>query len=244
MDRKEQKIILNRMHLSILYEDNHLIAVNKPSGKLVQGDKTGDIPLSEDVKGYIKEKYEKPGDVFLGVIHRLDRPVSGVVIFAKTSKALTRMNALFRDKEIQKTYWAIVKNAPKLPSGTVQTYTIKDSQKLKAKVYAQEVAGSKICILDYKILTQSDHYFLLEIKPHTGRYHQIRSQLAYIGSPIKGDLKYGFPRSNPDASISLHARSIEFIHPIRKEKILIEAPVSREDKLWLDLEQSYSLDYS
>jgi 23S rRNA pseudouridine1911/1915/1917 synthase len=222
--------------LSVLYEDNHIIIINKPSGALVQGDKTGDAPISDDVKQYIKDKYNKPGDVFLGVIHRLDRPVSGIVIFARTSKALTRMNEMFKDKEIQKTYWAVVQNPPKETSGTITTYTIKDSLLLKAKVYSKEVPKSKICILDYKVIQESDRYFLLEVLPHTGRYHQIRSQLSYIGSPIKGDIKYGYPRTNPNGSIQLHARRIEFIHPVSKEKITVTAPVPKDDVLWQSFE--------
>jgi 23S rRNA pseudouridine1911/1915/1917 synthase len=222
--------------LSVLYEDNHLIIINKPSGALVQGDKTGDAPISDDVKQYIKDKYNKPGDVFLGVIHRLDRPVSGIVIFARTSKALTRMNEMFKDKEIQKTYWAVVQNPPKETSGTITTYTIKDSLMLKAKVYSKEVPKSKICILDYKVIQESDRYYLLEVLPHTGRYHQIRSQLSYIGSPIKGDIKYGYPRTNPNGSIQLHARRIEFIHPVSKEKITVTAPVPKDDVLWQSFE--------
>mgnify|MGYP003488230477 CR=1 FL=1 len=222
--------------LSVLYEDNHLIIINKPSGALVQGDKTGDAPISDDVKQYIKDKYNKPGDVFLGVIHRLDRPVSGIVIFARTSKALTRMNEMFKDKEIQKTYWAVVQNPPKETSGTITTYTIKDSLMLKAKVYSKEVPKSKICILDYKVIQESDRYYLLEVLPHTGRFHQIRSQLSYIGSPIKGDIKYGYPRTNPNGSIQLHARRIEFIHPVSKEKITVTAPVPKDDVLWQSFE--------
>lgn len=226
------------MSLTVLYEDNHLIIINKPSGALVQGDKTGDAPISDDVKKYIKYKYNKPGDVFLGVIHRLDRPVSGIVIFARTSKALERMNQLFKDKKIQKTYWAVVQKAPEPSNGTIQTYTIKDSVKLKAKVYTREVPGSKLCVLDYQLISTSERYFLLEVLPHTGRYHQIRSQLSHIGSPIKGDIKYGFPRTNHDGSIHLHARKIEFIHPISKELISVTAPVPQKDPLWRDLELS------
>lgn len=228
------------MTLSVLYEDNHIIIINKPSGALVQGDKSGDAPISEDVKLYIKEKYSKPGDVFLGVIHRLDRPVSGIVIFARTSKALERMNALFKDKKVQKTYWAVVQNPPKLQRGTIHTYTIKDSIKLKAKVFDKEVAGSKLCVLDYRIINNTDRYHLLEVLPHTGRYHQIRSQLSHIQSPIKGDIKYGYARTNPDGSIHLHARKIDFIHPVSKIQISVTAPVPQHDNLWKDLESSNS----
>lgn len=224
------------MSISVLYEDNHLIIINKPAGALVQGDKTGDAPISDDVKKYIKEKYNKPGDVFLGVVHRLDRPVSGIVIFARTSKALERMNALFKEKKIQKTYWAVVQNPPKPEKGSITTYTIKDGIKLKAKVFSKEVPGSKLCTLDYQVIHQSDRYYLVEVLPHTGRYHQIRSQLSYIGSPIKGDIKYGFARTNQDGSIHLHARKIEFIHPVSKELLTVTAPVPEHDNLWKDLE--------
>lgn len=225
--------------LSILYEDNHLIIINKPAGALVQGDKTGDAPISDDVKKYIKEKYQKPGDVFLGVIHRLDRPVSGIVIFARTSKALERMNALFKEKKIQKTYWAVVQIPPKEEQGTITTYTIKDAEKLKAKVFSKEVNGSKQCVLDYQVLLKSERYFLIEVQPHTGRYHQIRSQLSYIGSPIKGDIKYGYARTNNGGFIYLHARKIDFIHPVSKEHIQVTAPVPQHDKLWKDIETLY-----
>ncbi len=227
------------MSISVLYEDNHLIIINKPAGALVQGDKTGDAPITDEVKKYIKEKYKKPGDVFLGVVHRLDRPVSGIVIFARTSKALERMNALFKEKKIQKTYWAVVLNPPKPEKGTISTYTIKDSAKLKAKVFSKEVAGSKLCILDYQIIHQSDRYYLIEVSPQTGRYHQIRSQLAFIGSPIKGDIKYGFARTNQNGSIHLHARKIEFTHPVSKESVSVTAPVPQDDSLWRDLAATY-----
>lgn len=225
--------------ISVLYEDNHLIIINKPAGALVQGDKTGDAPISDDVKLYIKQKYNKPGDVFLGLIHRLDRPVSGIVIFARTSKALARMNEMFKDKEVQKTYWAVVQNPPKEVSGTITTYTIKDALMLKARVYSKEVPKSKLCVLDYKIIQESDRYYLLEINPHTGRYHQIRSQLSFIGSPIKGDIKYGFPRTNPNGCIQLHARSVAFIHPVTKETIKVTAPVPTNDVLWQTFETDY-----
>lgn len=225
------------MSISVLYEDNHIIIINKPSGALVQGDKTGDKPISDDVKEYIKAKYNKPGEVFLGVIHRLDRPVSGIVIFARTSKALERMNALFKDKNIQKTYWAVTQKSPHPIQGTIQTYTIKDSVKLKAKVFTKEVEGSKLCVLDYKVITESDRYFLLEVLPHTGRYHQIRSQLSHIGCPIKGDIKYGYPRTNVNGSIHLHARKIDFIHPVSKSPISVTAPVPQDDKLWKAMEE-------
>ncbi|MCO5234127.1 MAG: RluA family pseudouridine synthase [Chitinophagales bacterium] len=229
--------------VSILYEDNHLIIVNKPAGALVQGDKTGDAPISEEVKEYIKAKYNKPGEVFLGVIHRLDRPVSGIVIFARTSKALERMNALFKEKKVQKTYWAVVQNPPLEQQGTIKTYTIKDAEKLKAKTFSKEVNGSKLCILDYQNILSSERYCLLEVLPHTGRYHQIRSQLSYIGSPIKGDIKYGYSRTNKGGFIYLHARKINFIHPVSKETINITAPVPQQDKLWRDLEILYEEQY-
>jgi len=224
------------MPVSVLYEDNHLIIINKPAGALVQGDKSGDTPISDAVKAYIKEKYNKPGEVFLGVIHRLDRPVSGIVVFARTSKALERMNELFRDKKVQKTYWAVVGNLPAPEAGQIVTYTIKDSAKLKARMYQQEVKGSKLCVLDYRLLTASERYFLLEVQPHTGRYHQIRAQLAFIGCPIRGDIKYGYPRTNSDGSIHLHARAIEFIHPVSKEPISVKAPVPQEDVIWKAME--------
>lgn len=217
--------------MEILYEDNHIIGVNKRISDIVQGDKTGDEPLSEKVKLYIKKKYEKPGAVFLGVTHRLDRPVSGALLFARTSKALTRLNEMFLNKEIQKTYWAIVKEKPPKESDTINHYITRDQKKNKSFAYNNEVKDSKLASLSYKLIASADNYFLLEVDLHTGRHHQIRCQLSKIGCPIKGDLKYGFPRSNPDGGISLHARKIEFIHPIKKEKIVIIAdPPS--DSLW------------
>ena len=224
-----ETIIMNEPE--ILYEDNHLIVVNKNSGDLVQGDKTGDQPMSEALKEYIKEKYQKPGAVFLGVVHRIDRPVSGVVIFARTSKSLTRMNEFFREKKVHKTYWAVVKNRPSEDRGTLIHYLKKDEAKNKSKAYDHEVAGSSRSWLDYKVIGQSDNYFLLEITPHTGRHHQIRVQLAAMGCPIKGDLKYGFDRSNENGSIHLHARHIRFTHPVKKEEIHITAPVPN-DTIW------------
>lgn len=218
--------------LEILYEDNHIIAVNKRSGDIVQADETGDTPLSEIVKSYIKEKYQKPGDVFLGVVHRIDRPVSGIVLFARTSKALTRLNELFKNKTIQKTYWCVVKQKPKLNEATLQHYHIKDAKQRKAKLYDKEIAHSKKCVLHYKLLASSDNYHLLAVQLETGRFHQIRAQLAKIGSAIKGDVKYGFERPNENArSIHLHARKIEFEHPVKKEKIEIIAPLP-DDKIW------------
>ena len=217
--------------IDTVYEDNHLIAINKRSGDIVQGDKTGDAPLSEIIKEHLKSKYDKPGAVYLGVVHRIDRPVTGIVIFAKTSKALSRMNELFREKKVKKTYWAVVKNAPPEESGTLIHYLKKDEAKNKSKAYTEEVSGSSRSWLDYKIIGKSDNYYLLEINPHTGRHHQIRAQLAAIGCPIKGDLKYGFDRSNKDGSIHLHARKIEFVHPVKKEEMVIIAPAP-DDAVW------------
>ncbi len=219
------------MQLEVLYEDNHIIAVNKRSSDIVQGDKTGDTPLSEFVKQYIKEKYNKPGEVFVGTVHRIDRPVSGIVLFAKTSKALARLNQMFQTKEIQKTYWAIVKNKPANVKGNLVHYLKKNEAKNMSKAFAKETPGALRSELNYEIIAHSDTYFLLEINPLTGRHHQIRVQLSSMGSPIKGDLKYGFDRSNKDASIHLHARKIEFIHPVKKEPIVIIAPVPNE-QLW------------
>ncbi len=210
--------------LEILFEDNHLIAVNKKPGQLVQGDKTGDVSLDQLLKQYIKVKYEKPGDVFLGVIHRIDRPASGVVVFARTGKALARMNDLFRDKELRKTYWCIVKEMPEAEQTTLRHYLVKNESQNKSYAYDKPRQGTREAILDYRLVSRSDKYFLLEVLLHTGRHHQIRCQLAKIGSPVRGDLKYGYPRSNTDASISLHARSLEFLHPVRKEKVVLKAP--------------------
>jgi 23S rRNA pseudouridine1911/1915/1917 synthase len=215
----------------ILLEDNHLIIVNKLPSEIVQGDKTGDQPLSELLKEYIKEKYDKPGDVFLGVVHRIDRPVSGAVVFARTSKALSRMTDLIRKREIKKTYWAIVKNRPPEDEATLTHFLSRNEAKNKSFVSKSDVNGAKEAILSYKNLAKSNDYFLLEVNLETGRHHQIRAQLAAIGCPIKGDLKYGFARSNPDASISLHARSVEFIHPIQKEPVLVIADPP-DDPLW------------
>ncbi len=208
----------------ILYQDNHLIIVNKLPSEIVQGDKTGDTPLSEIVKSYIKEEYNKPGNVFTGVIHRIDRPTSGVIIFAKTSKALSRMNELIKIRGLKKTYWAIVKNKPKSNEGELKHYLVRNSKKNKSFAHNNSVPESKEAVLNYKLIGSSDNYYLLEIDLKTGRHHQIRAQLAAIGCPIKGDLKYGFARSNKDASISLHAYSVEFMHPIKKENIKVIAP--------------------
>jgi 23S rRNA pseudouridine1911/1915/1917 synthase len=217
--------------MNVLYEDNHLIIVNKAPGEIVQGDKTGDKPLSDIIKVYLKEKYHKPGNVFCGVTHRLDRPTSGVVVFAKTSKALSRLNEMFRNGEVDKTYWAIVKNRPAHETGSLTHYLIKTEKTNKSTAYDTEKPKTKKATLHYKHIASSDKYNLLEINLETGRHHQIRCQLAKIGCPIKGDLKYGAERSNPDGSISLHARTISFIHPVSKEKISVVAPVP-EDNLW------------
>ncbi|SCD20475.1 Pseudouridine synthase [Proteiniphilum saccharofermentans] len=221
--------------MTVLYEDNHIIIVNKVPGEIVQGDKTGDQPLSEMVKEYLKEKYNKPGNVFCGVTHRLDRPTSGVVVFVKTSKALSRLNDMFRNGEIDKTYWAIVKNRPPKEEDQLIHYLIKNEKTNKSNAYANEKPHTKKAILHYRLIAVSQNYYLLEIDLETGRHHQIRVQLAKIGCPIKGDLKYGAARSNPDGSISLHARTISFIHPVSKEKILVTAPVPN-DNLWKSFE--------
>jgi 23S rRNA pseudouridine1911/1915/1917 synthase len=209
--------------IEILYQDNHLIAINKKPKEIVQGDKTGDKPLSEVVAEYLARRLDKPGDAFIGVIHRLDRPASGVVIFAKTSKGLERMNEMFRDHEIKKTYWAVVKDRPAKDSDTLINYLYRDTDRNKALVYNEEVEGSQRAELDYKVIHSIDKYSLLEIDLKTGRHHQIRAQLAKIGCSIKGDLKYGFPRSNINSSIHLHARKVEFKHPIKLETITITA---------------------
>ncbi len=215
----------------ILYSDNHLIIVNKLPSEIVQGDKTGDEPLSETIKAYIKEEYKKPGNVFTGVVHRIDRPTSGAVIFARTSKALTRMNELIKNRGIKKTYWAIVKNMPEEPQAELIHYLVRNNKKNKSFAYNKSVTNSKEAILNYKLIGSSNSFFLLEIELKTGRHHQIRAQLAAIGCPIRGDLKYGFARSNKDGSISLHARSIEFIHPVKKLNIKVTAPTPT-DPLW------------
>jgi len=226
--------------MTVLYEDNHIIAVNKSSSEIVQGDKTGDQPLSETIKLYLKEKYNKPGEVFLGVTHRLDRPVSGVVLFAKTSKALTRLNEMFRNQEVKKTYWAIVKERPKQPEGRLEHYLVRNEKQNKSVAYEKERSDAKKAALSYKLIAHSDTYYLLEVQLETGRHHQIRCQLAKMGCPIKGDLKYGFPRSNPNGGISLHARSVEFIHPVSKLPISLTAPVPVDDKLWETMEKLLS----
>lgn len=217
--------------MTVIYEDNHIIIVNKASSEIVQGDKTGDTPLSETVKQYLKEKYQKPGNVFIGVTHRLDRPVSGLVVFAKTSKALPRLNEMFKLGTVKKTYWAIVKNAPKEMEGELVHYLVRNEKQNKSYAYDKEVPNSKKAILDYRVIGRSENYYLLEVDLKTGRHHQIRCQLAKMGCPIKGDLKYGFTRSNPDGSICLHARTVRFEHPVSKEEIVVEAPVPN-DNLW------------
>ena len=217
--------------MTVVYEDNHIIVVNKTASEIVQADKTGDTPLSETVKQYLKEKYQKPGNVFIGVTHRLDRPVSCLVIFAITSKALTRLNEMFRTSEVKKTYWAVVKNAPKEPVGELVHYLARNEKQNKSYAYDKEKPGAKKAILDYKLIGRSERYFLLEIDLNTGRHHQIRCQLAKMGCPIKGDLKSGAPRSTPDGSICLHARRVRFVHPVSKQEIDVEAPVP-EGNLW------------
>jgi 23S rRNA pseudouridine1911/1915/1917 synthase len=223
-----QKIISTKDNLQILHEDNHIIVVNKRVGDIVQGDKTGDKPLSEVVKEYIKDKYNKPGEVFLGVVHRLDRPTTGIVVFAKTSKALTRLNELFSKRETQKTYWAIVKNYPPKESDALIHYLKRNPKNNTSKAHTKEVSESKKASLDYTVFKKLDNYYALEIKLHTGRHHQIRAQLQAIGCPIKGDLKYGFDRSNPDGGIHLHARKLTFIHPVTKEELNLVAPTPNE----------------
>ncbi|WP_308226403.1 RluA family pseudouridine synthase [uncultured Prevotella sp.] len=223
--------------MNVVYEDNHIIIVNKQSGEIVQGDKTGDTPLSDIVKQYIKEKYNKPGNVFLGVVHRLDRPVSGLVVFAKTSKALSRLNEMFRTGDVHKTYWAIVKKNDIAPEATLTDWLTRNERQNKSYAHNCEVPGAKKAVLSYKVRSMSDNYMLLEVRLMTGRHHQIRCQLAHMGCPIKGDLKYGSPRSNPDGSISLMSRRVEFVHPVSKETIAVEAPLP-DDRLWLALAQN------
>lgn len=222
--------------MEILYEDNHIIVVNKTCSEIVQGDKTGDKPLSEMVQEYIKEKYAKPGNVFIGVTHRLDRPVSGLVVFAKTSKALSRLNEMFRTHNLTKRYWAIVKNMPPKEEELLTNYLVRNERMNKTFVYDKQVKEGKLSKLSYKVIAKSENYYLLEIDLMTGRHHQIRAQLAHIGCPIKGDLKYGFDRSNKDGGISLHARNVKFIHPVSQKEIDIVAPVP-DDTLWKAFEQ-------
>lgn len=217
--------------MQVLYEDNHIIIVYKQSGEIVQGDKTGDKPLSDTIKEWIKQKYAKPGNVFLGVVHRLDRPVSGIVVFAKTSKALSRLNNMFRNGEVRKTYWAMVQTAPNMPEATLTNWLVRNEKQNKSYVYNNEMPNAKQAILKYKTIGQTEHYTLLEVNLLTGRHHQIRCQLAAMGCPIKGDLKYGARRSNPDGSISLLSHKVEFIHPVSKQKIVIVSPLPTE-KVW------------
>ena len=225
------KILSNKDNLQILHEDNHIIVINKRVGDIVQGDKTGDKPLSEVVKEYIKDKYNKPGEVFLGVVHRLDRPTTGIVVFAKTSKALERLNKMFSERETQKTYWAVVKNKPPKNQDNLVHFLKRNEKNNTSKAHLKEVSESKKASLDYKIIKELNNYFALEINLHTGRHHQIRAQLQAIGCPIKGDLKYGFDRSNPDGGIHLHARKLNFIHPVSKEEITLIAPTPI-DVIW------------
>ncbi|HLP64642.1 RNA pseudouridine synthase [Flavobacterium sp.] len=228
------KIVSNKTNLQILHEDNHIIVINKRVGDIVQGDKTGDKPLSEVVKEYIKEKYNKPGDVFLGVVHRLDRPTTGIVVFARTSKALERLNKMFSERETQKTYWAVVKNRPAKDEDNLVHFLVRNEKNNTSKAHSKEVPNSKKASLDYKIIKELNNYFALEINLHTGRHHQIRAQLSAIGCPIKGDLKYGFDRSNPDGGIHLHARKLVFIHPVSKEELTLVAPTP-SDAIWNSL---------
>jgi 23S rRNA pseudouridine1911/1915/1917 synthase len=225
------KVVSTKDNLQVLFEDNHIIAINKRVGDIVQGDKTGDTPLSEIVKQYLKQKYEKPGEVFLGVVHRLDRPTTGIVIFARTTKALTRLNNLFKNRETQKTYWAIVKNKPEKNADTLVHYLKRNEKNNSSKAHIKEVPNSQLASLDYQTIATLTNYFALEINLHTGRHHQIRAQLSAINSPIKGDLKYGFDRSNTDGGIHLHARKLELIHPVTKSELLIIAPTPN-DVLW------------
>lgn len=221
----------NLQNLQVLYEDNHLIVVNKRAGDIVQGDKTGDTPLAEVVKQYIAKEYNKPGAVYLGVVHRIDRPTSGVVVFARTSKALGRLNKQFAERNTEKTYWAVVKNPPPQASETLVHYLKRNPKQNKSYAHAKEVPGSKRAVLTYQVAKELNNYYLLEIALETGRHHQIRAQLAAIGSPIKGDLKYGFDRSNKDGSIHLHARKLVITHPVQKEDLMILAPTP-DDVIW------------
>ncbi|MBO5467707.1 MAG: RNA pseudouridine synthase [Prevotella sp.] len=220
--------------MRVVYEDNHIIVVYKESGEIVQGDKTGDTPLSDIVKDYIKEKYQKPGNVFLGVVHRLDRPVSGLVVFARTSKALSRLNEMFRTGDVHKTYWAITKEQPAELEGRLEHWLVRNEKQNKSYAYTREKPGAKKAILEYKVIGRTDNYNLLEVRLLTGRHHQIRCQLAAMGCPIKGDLKYGARRSNPDGSISLLSRRVQFVHPVSKQLIDIVSPVP-DDNLWQDI---------
>jgi 23S rRNA pseudouridine1911/1915/1917 synthase len=225
--------------LEIIYEDNHLIAVNKKAGQLVQGDRTGDVSLDRLLQDYLKIRYSKPGNVYLGVVHRLDRPVSGVVVFARTSKALSRMNELFRQQRVSKSYWCIVKELPDPEQGTLRNYLKKNEKQNKSYAYSRQVEGSKEAVLNYSLISRSDQYFLLHVDLQTGRHHQIRCQLAHSGWPVRGDLKYGYPRSNKDGSISLHARELTFTHPVKKTLLTLKA-LEPADTLWQALTESIS----
>ena len=220
--------------MRVVYEDNHVIIVHKESGEIVQGDKTGDKPLSETVKDYIRDKYHKPGNVFLGVVHRLDRPVAGLVVFARTSKALSRLNDMFRNGEVHKTYWAITRNKPAEDEGTLVNWIVRNEKQNKSYVYDKEVPGAKRAELKYRVIAHTENYHLLEVHLLTGRHHQIRCQLAHMDCAIKGDLKYGAPRSNPDGSISLLSREVAFIHPVSKKEIKAESLIP-DDRLWRDI---------
>lgn len=233
----EETDLEKKYGISVLYEDNHLIAVNKTTSDLVQGDKTGDKTLPDKIKAYIKEKYAKPGNVFCGVTHRLDRPTSGVVLFARTGKALSRMDEIFKQHEAKKTYWAIVKNAPQKPEDDLTHYIVRNERQNKSYAYDEPCKDAKEAILTYKTIAKSDNYSLLAVNLKTGRHHQIRCQLSKIGSPIKGDLKYGAKRSNPDGGICLHARQLEFVHPVTKQPVKIIAPVPN-DNLWKSFEST------
>ena len=222
--------------MNVLYEDNHIIVINKRAGEIVQGDKTGDESLCDTAKQYLKEKYAKPGNVFIGLPHRLDRPVSGIVVLAKTSKALERLNRMFSEGSVKKIYWAITKQKPQKPEAELDSWILRNEKMNKSFSYPKEVKGSKHALLRYRLIESSQNYNLIEVELKTGRHHQIRCQLSSIGCPIKGDLKYGAQRSNPDGSISLHARYIEFIHPVSKEQIQITAPVPN-DRLWQSFEK-------
>lgn len=222
---------INPNDLQVLHEDNHVIVVNKRPSDIVQGDKTGDVTMPDQIKEFLRVKYNKPGNIFCGVVHRLDRPTSGAVVFAKTSKSLTRLNEQFREKDTKKIYWAVVEKAPQSNTGHLENFLLKNEKQNKAYVHQKEVSGSKKAILDYRVVSQSDKYTLIEVTLHTGRHHQIRAQMAHIGCVIKGDLKYGAKRSNADGSIHLHARYLSFIHPTTKETIQITAPVP-DDSLW------------
>ena len=224
--------------MTVLYEDNHLIVINKSCGEIVQSDSSGDVALEQIVKDYLKAKYNKHGDAFLGVAHRIDRPVSGIVMFARTTKAQVRLNRMFQEKKIKKTYWAIVKELPKEKSGTLTHYILRNTKTNRSHAYSEERPGAKKAVLHYRFITSSDRYHLLEIDLETGRHHQIRCQLAAAGCPIRGDLKYGYARSNPNGGISLHARQIQFIHPVKDENINLTAPLP-DDPLWNTFENSF-----